>query len=369
MMKQYIFKLLWVAVPVMLIVLFPSWALYISGELKSLDKVTDEMIDARKHSENKLIGYGYQFCIKPYKRMMVQKLRPDIIALGTSRIMQFDEDWIDDSYSFYNAGGGAYSISRMIDFLQSLSYQPKLLIINLDQFFFSQRSLKNNDYDGYDYTYAPAHLLGTSIINLYTDLFDGKIVIDSLLHTHNIGMNAIMNHNGFCIDGTYNYGSVYTNPQLSLDYKFKDTRQRIVKGVDRFEWDNEIDTSILPDLEKLISFCDSMHTRLLVLLPPFAPAIWNQMKESGNYAYIDSIQGVLEPYNNGVNTDIFVYNDGDEVGSNNCEFVDGFHGSNKTYLRVLMHIINKQPSLSCYFQSYSVLSDILEEYGDMNVEK
>ena len=39
MMKQYIFKLLWVAVPALIFCVFSSWVLYKGGELKTLDRV------------------------------------------------------------------------------------------------------------------------------------------------------------------------------------------------------------------------------------------------------------------------------------------------------------------------------------------
>lgn len=38
MMKQYIFKLLWVAVPALIFCVFSSWVLYKGGELKTLDR-------------------------------------------------------------------------------------------------------------------------------------------------------------------------------------------------------------------------------------------------------------------------------------------------------------------------------------------
>lgn len=60
MMKQYIFKLLWVAVPALIFCVFSSWVLYKGGELKTLDRVVEEMAEARKQGIEKLVGWGYQ---------------------------------------------------------------------------------------------------------------------------------------------------------------------------------------------------------------------------------------------------------------------------------------------------------------------
>ena len=56
MMKQYIFKLLWVAVPALIFCVFSSWVLYKGGELKTLDRVVEEMAEARKQGIEKLVG-------------------------------------------------------------------------------------------------------------------------------------------------------------------------------------------------------------------------------------------------------------------------------------------------------------------------
>ena len=55
MMKQYIFKLLWVAVPALIFCVFSSWVLYKGGELKTLDRVVEEMAEARKQGIEKLV--------------------------------------------------------------------------------------------------------------------------------------------------------------------------------------------------------------------------------------------------------------------------------------------------------------------------
>lgn len=113
MMKQYIFKLLWVAVPALIFCVFSSWVLYKGGELKTLDRVVEEMAEARKQGIEKLVGWGYQDNDKAFKLRMSNKLHPDILAVGTSRVMQFREEWFADEYSFYNAGGCVFRLDEV----------------------------------------------------------------------------------------------------------------------------------------------------------------------------------------------------------------------------------------------------------------
>lgn len=122
MMKQYIFKLLWVAVPALIFCVFSSWVLYKGGELKTLDRVVEEMAEARKQGIEKLVGWGYQDNDKAFKLRMSNKLHPDILAVGTSRVMQFREEWFADEYSFYNAGGCVFRLDEVRPFLERLTF-------------------------------------------------------------------------------------------------------------------------------------------------------------------------------------------------------------------------------------------------------
>ena len=188
MMKQYIFKLLWVAVPALIFCVFSSWVLYKGGELKTLDRVVEEMAEARKQGIEKLVGWGYQDNDKAFKLRMSNKLHPDIFAVGTSRVMQFREEWFADEYSFYNAGGGVSRLPHFKKFLQNLpdGYTPKILIISLDQYFFNKNwdSMLNGAKDMDDnlaVNYKMPYIIAESLENFILDFFYGKINFSKLI--------------------------------------------------------------------------------------------------------------------------------------------------------------------------------------------
>ena len=57
----------------------------------------------------------------------------------------------------------------------------------------------------------------------------------------------------------------------------------------------------------------------------------------------------------------FDYSDGGILNSPNPEYIDGFHGSDRTYLKMVIQIVEKYPVLSCYFKDGKCLSDILQK--------
>ena len=190
MMKQYIFKLLWVAVPALIFCVFSSWVLYKGGELKTLDRVVEEMAEARKQGIEKLVGWGYQDNDKAFKLRMSNKLHPDILAVGTSRVMQFREEWFADEYSFYNAGGCVFRLDEVRPFLERLTFTPKVVILCLDQFFFKE-VWGDGRTANYEYNYDFNNIILSNLSKVVSDFVTCKIGFETLIKdTLCIGMNA-----------------------------------------------------------------------------------------------------------------------------------------------------------------------------------
>mgnify|MGYP006924193418 CR=1 FL=1 len=216
MMKQYIFKLLWVAVPALIFCVFSSWVLYKGGELKTLDRVVEEMAEARKQGIEKLVGWGYQDNDKAFKLRMSNKLHPDILAVGTSRVMQFREEWFADEYSFYNAGGCVFPLKvpqtkvcpdfsediEVRPFLERLTFTPKVVILCLDQFFFKE-VWGDGRTANYEYNYDFNNIILSNLSKVVSDFVTCKIGFETLIKaTLCIDMNDKMNHNGYRSDGS-----------------------------------------------------------------------------------------------------------------------------------------------------------------------
>ena len=364
-MKHFLFKLFLYAIPALLILMFPVWILYKSCELISLDDM------CKVFSWGGLVGSGYSDCTPQFKSRMAKKLKPDILVLGSSRCLQISHDWFNERYSFYNAGGSIAKISDCMPFLKFVDYKPVLLILNLDQFFFRGESLDLSfSPQNYSYHYAPFEVLSINLKKVYIDMYNGKIQIDSLYHTNNIGMNAIMNHNGFRADGTYYYGGAYNNPVSSQDYQFKDTYRRINQGTHRFEYSCKVNACAVQELKRLLRYCSDRNIDIIFFIPPFAPSVWNRMMSLGdNYLYMSKLPDVLKPMFDEFHIrNLFVFNTGADVGSGDNEFIDGFHGSDKTYLRMLLKMADMDRTILPYLKDTLDLKKEILRYPDVNVK-
>lgn len=88
----------------------------------------------------------------------------------------------------------------------------------------------------------------------------------------------------------------------------------------------------------------------------------------GKYKYMQNLYSELNPLFDGITCELFAFNTGDDVNSPDCEFIDGFHGSNKTYLYMLFKMANMDKSILSYLKDTLDLKKYILEYPDVNVK-
>src|ERR1043165_3488984 len=130
-MKKFFLKLFLLGLPFILYYGIAFGVLLKSGELHSADDVV-----ALQKEHTILFGQAYQNPDKYYKLTSAIGHKPEVLALGTSRIMQIRDVFFRDKSRFYNAGGGADHIGLYKAFREHMPKEalPKVLIISCDQF-------------------------------------------------------------------------------------------------------------------------------------------------------------------------------------------------------------------------------------------
>ena len=74
------------------------------------------------------------------------------------------------------------------------------------------------------------------------------------------------------------------------------------------------------------------------MAPPFAPTVWSSISNNSELSYIDEVYYELEQC-----LGFEIHNYMDTNISDDCEFLDGFHGGDTTYARIILDIfLNKK---------------------------
>lgn len=337
-MKRFAVKLLCLLPALALLLAAVSPGL-VSGEIMDYDIIiwAQRLID-----EDILIGMAYNEQTEYMKTENSRYYEPEVLALGTSRVMQ-----ISGSYwhkGFYNAGGGVANIDEFVGFLDALgdSCRPELLIVALDSYFF------NDSWNGtLNGAHVPAKKKDPSCVRTVRDMYEsyeeGKWSLDQIFSTpYRFGLNGKVKNAGFKKDGTYYYGNVYADPASSHDYEFHSTFERIDRGRQRFEYASEIDPLAVEYLAELVEYCDRNGIKLVAFIPPYAPSVLERMKSRGeDYAYLDKIYpscvGMFEEYG----FELYDYTDVTPLGLDDSYFVDGFHGGVYAYNRMMLDMYER----------------------------
>lgn len=354
-MRRFIKKLALLFLPILLILAIPLTCLMKAGEIYPYSCYIHPL------SENQLFGLAYSYYDKEYKLSMTNLYKPDIIALGSSRIMTFRENIVNKDYSFYNAGGAVQNIYELSLFIQKCQYNPKLVFVNLDQYWFNpvyqnqKQSFSNKVYN--PPTWEISKVI-TSCRDFCYDYMEGKINLDTLMNSEHIGLNAICKYNGFGKDGTRDAEELFYNPDY-IKASYEDTFSRIAEGNRRFEYCAHAETSVAEAMDLFLGECEKRNIIIMAFIPPYAPSVCRKMWEMGKFTYMQEIYGLLEPhFKKYRNCYLYDYTDMKDMGIHDYDYTDGFHGSVLVSNTILQDILKQNKALQKFFVGEEAMDSI-----------
>lgn len=346
-MKRFLIKALIFTTPLFIYLAIPSFILWQSEE--NFSRI-DHVLSAK---EPYLIGYVYNENNYGYIKWtnLHANEKKSIWALGSSRVLQFRNNMFDSS--FYNAGSTISSINDFMPFIKSLpnAKHPKYLLMALDQWMFNEAydSLNTTPtIESWQNSYSFFPTLLPTYKTVYTHLFDGKYNFANLMNhskpRKKIGMNAIMNNTGFRNDGSFFYGEqiikLISNDSTANDFEYSDTFDRIKKGNKRFQYGNVVNQKALAELNELLKYCKANQISVIAFLPPFADSVFNKMSSNNHYLYLKEIYSCAKPLFEKYHFEIYNFSSMSLCHSNDNETIDGFHGGEVTYQKLLINMLD-----------------------------
>ncbi len=330
-MKRFLSAIALFLLPILLVVALFARAIYASGEWRTEEEIAQRVAAG----EPAFFGLAYRDNTRYYKHLVANELGADLLVLGTSRSMQFHSEFFTNK-SFYNAGGGAGYVNEFQYFLEQLDQDklPQTLIMVMDQYFFNGSWVGTGSMpDGFDYGHYPFSWK-TALSESMRGWASGKFSLLNALQTHpNVyGMAAVGRGSGFNADGSYCYGRLLDHPEEGTDVGFHDTFDRITKGINRFEYGEYVYPTSTEVVQSLLAWCNDHNIQVVLIIPPYAPSVYERMAESGNYNYLDWIPKILtelcEPYGYEVYNFTYMPNTQDN------QYIDGYHGGDRVYATI-----------------------------------
>jgi len=343
-LKIYIFSSLLFITPFIVTFLF----IFRAGELKSVDEIVHI-----QHNSNAIYGSAYSNNSESYKLALARFVQPKICTLGSSRVLQLRQESFKESFANY--GGVVTNLAKGERFLVKLlaEHVPEIIIMGLDCWWFNPNFLKNQSafpspianstITTAKLTKPLWHLFRRKISfkDFYETILSAEQANTSLTRFPRIGVKGLMNSSGFRKDGSMFYGDrlLKDDTQIRL-HAFEANLAQIESGSRYFMHGAHVDSSALAHLEAIVNLCKEKEVKLIFFFPPFAPSIWKAMQDhSQDYAYIRKISSILQA--NGI--EIHNFHDIRPLNGVDSEFLDGFHGGDIAFQRVLLKLASKEP--------------------------
>ncbi|MDR1857335.1 MAG: hypothetical protein LBR22_09330 [Desulfovibrio sp.] len=301
-----------------------------------------------------VFGSGVSQDFVDYKLQLYAAAKPQIAALGSSRVMQFRGAYF--RLPFMNVGGTAGNLAVLRSTLEAMlaSHKPKAVILGLDFWWFMPK-WEPHPFNEVPPTSGSYNYGFDSLKKPWTWLMEGKIStkdffapVTGNFRPDRYGIMAQQTDDGFGPDGSWYYTAEITGQRRPFDYKFTDTLKQVTHGIKAFYWATKAPGPSTEHLDAFAEIYCKLRARGITVFPFIAPlsvSVYDAMKErKEHYPHLFLLREALAE--RGI--DVVDLSDPRILGANDCEFVDGFHGGEVTYVRVLRDMADRWPALLAY---------------------
>ncbi|MBT3293408.1 hypothetical protein HN512_00020 [Candidatus Peregrinibacteria bacterium] len=277
-----------------------------------------------------------------YKLHMYSKVKPDTVAIGSSRMMKFNNSFFQSS--FYNLADSQISsmhrLQQAIDSILKI-HTPKNVILGFDVWWFNPLATDNSigikKEDSMRFSVAslfvPFEWLWEKKISPseYVNLVLGRTDSEC-----NLGIKALFSNSGIKQDGSlYDPLTPIKGKSIPQNNVASDIKAAQI-GIGRFAHSDRFDEGIFQDFVNQVRYLEEQGINVVVIVPPLAPNLLSSIKNSGDISYFTSVLESLE------RTGITVVNNHNPLSAdqNICDFIDGIHGYTSTFAKLVSHFSN-----------------------------
>lgn len=270
------------------------------------------------------------------KTRIYNTIKPSVVAMGSSRVLQFREQFFKKP--FYNLG---YTIGSIPDIKNVLTlinrdYVPDVLIFGIDFWWFSKEYTPTPHIKD---KISPVKKALKYIFKPYVLYAKGQCDFNDFLNSFSSPLAS--DHDGTIHDGSFIYYNIVTS-NTSSDAHFFSTKKRINSQSSPFFTSKELSQEHVQEFISLVNDIKKLAKNVFFIIPPLSQEIYNDLKtHSQQYPHLFMLEEALT--NEGVH--VINYTDPSSIESFDCEMIDGFHGGEITYARILLDLAQKNEIL------------------------
>ena len=311
-----------------------------------------------------------------FKRLSVNARQPQVMALGSSRILQFRGGFFTiDPSAFYNAAGPGWGLADISELLMTIDRDalPEILFLSLSHPWFHETYNMDVEFaDVSDFsnlfavnrTFIQELLAGERFDRDGFDVTAYLRRVDPGGEGMALGMRAIRDGHGFRSDGSERYGDFLVAGWLGQPEQREYHLELMRAGDDMYAYGDTVSQARLDLLDELLAYAARHDIYVIGFLPPYMPSLWEEMMARGNHGYMVELPEALETLFERHDFSFFDYSNGAWIDLTDEDFFDGWHGSELANLRLYLNIMNALPDVLSPYTDANVLWEIVANADD-----
>lgn len=352
MYKQYLLKLM-LFLALFSLPICGNWLFLLnSGELLPIEEIVDKQLSSDQYC---IVGLATRNQGYYYKRAMYQRIKPEVFVHGSSRVMQIRSDYFSEK--MFNSGGTMSSVNEGYSFLKDVfkGHKPKIMIIGIDYWWFNKSVIEPTTAIKPPLELSP-HISFRSYLLPYVWLWQKKISFSDYIqkvdpvayfktsYDEAIGVDGKLNRTGYGPDGSYFNTKIAIGKERSLDEQFHTNIAMLTANDPHYEKGSSVNDIHFQNFLDMVNFIKENKVKVIFFIPPLAPTMVDKLE---HFTLIEDLRDKLRE----AQIPFYDFHDPRSLHAGDCEFIDGTHGGELLYVRILDHIAEQEPQLKQYLNT------------------
>jgi hypothetical protein len=307
-----------------------------------------------------------------YKLMGVQRRRPEVIMIGSSRVLNFRSGLLTRMQTqFYNAGMSGMQLGEVAAFVNQLTPDtaPRILIVGIDRYWLNAAYNDSLEPSTLPTGQLPPELWLRLARGVIQELLSGRFSISELLAARNpstgeraLGLRAIKSGFGYTADGSrLRIHEARSPEEMAQMLQENGQTAKVIQPGD------SISDAALATLEGMLDHADSLGITVVGVSLPLMPDVYNHLESSDRHGYLRQLSEALPAlFAEHEQTYIDLSNPAPfDVTSD--DMPDGTHPSDRLSARIFQEIVRAVPALLDYTDPEVLAALIADAAGPYEV--
>lgn len=284
-----------------------------------------------------------------YKRALKDVHSPEIAVLGTSRAGPFRGAFFNRPFvNFQSIVDSPDQVYRTVEDLFPTGGPLQHLIIVVELWWFADEPKESSSQP------VPSASLETRMRNVWRFFRHSKRGAQRRADVWNavksgrlldfLGIHGLVRREGFSSVGSYHYEQIVSGRRESPDQRFAYSLEAAENGEHRFRFGSGLNEPQYARFREVLELLSKRDIDFTLVLAPYAPAVTEKMR-GRNFGHYAALLGRFQQ--DGFQVHDFTFPQ-QTIGEDDCEYIDGFHGGDVVYARMLAQMARADEKLASH---------------------